>query len=149
MNAREFAEWMYATPDSRTARIRELEAALLESNDTAARLARELRALRFWTGEWATSLAVTLSDGGKLVVLRGHVLFEHPLTEVEIRAVTERRTFRLLMGHGAALNLSARLLDFALLALKQRAQIEATNGNLARSPEEEAALESERAGVGP
>jgi hypothetical protein len=57
MSKREFPEWYYAVPDSRSARILELEAALLlteaallESNDTAARLAEALleeKKLRF------------------------------------------------------------------------------------------------------
>ena len=37
MSAREWPEWMYAVPDARTAYIKELEAALLDLNDIAAR----------------------------------------------------------------------------------------------------------------
>jgi hypothetical protein len=143
VNEREFAEWMYATPDARTVRIRELEAALLDANDEGARLARELRSLQFWTGAIASAPAVTLSGGGKLVVLRGHVLFEQPVTEIEIRAVAGRRTFRLLMGYGAAFGLARRLFEFALLAREQRALIEETNGNLERNAEEDAFLAGE------
>lgn len=50
MTAREHPEWMYSVPDARTAHIRELEAALLDSNDGAARLAEALleeKKLRF------------------------------------------------------------------------------------------------------
>jgi predicted flap endonuclease-1-like 5' DNA nuclease len=50
MSKREFPEWYYAVPDSRSAHIAELEAALLDSNDTAARLAEALleeKKLRF------------------------------------------------------------------------------------------------------
>jgi hypothetical protein len=39
VSAREFPEWMYSVPDARTAHIKDLEAALLESNDLAAKLA--------------------------------------------------------------------------------------------------------------
>ena len=39
MTAREHPEWMYSVPGPWAVRVRELEAALLESNDTAARLA--------------------------------------------------------------------------------------------------------------
>lgn len=45
MSAREFPEWMYSVPDARTAHIRELEAALLESNNGAARLAEIVQML--------------------------------------------------------------------------------------------------------
>lgn len=50
MSGREHPEWMYSTRDAKSvriaeleARIRELEAALLDSNNLAARLAEELR----------------------------------------------------------------------------------------------------------
>jgi hypothetical protein len=39
VSAREFPAWMYAFPDGRNQHIQELEAALLESNNIAARYA--------------------------------------------------------------------------------------------------------------
>lgn len=45
MSAREHPEWMYSVPGPWAVRVRELEAALLESNDTAAKLASRGKAL--------------------------------------------------------------------------------------------------------
>ena len=61
----------------------------------------------------------------KVSVVRGHVVFEVPVTPEDIRRVTDRGTFVYLMSHGYAEGLGVALIKSAVLAQAEREQIEA------------------------
>ena len=131
MSAREHPEWMYSVPGPWAVRVRELEAALLESNDGAAKLREELCE--------PSKAEVTIVGG-----VRGHVLFEFPLLAEQLDVIAARGTARLLMGHEFAARLATQLLYASGKAAAQRIAIERSGGNLPRTAEEDALLSGER-----
>jgi hypothetical protein len=127
MSTRPFPASDYAYPDSRNVRIAQLEAALLELNDENARLRQEVME--------PTPAPVT--------VVRGHVLLEIPVPLAQTAVVAARGTARLLMSCGYAWDLAMELCEASLEAKEQRKEIEATAGNLPRTPEEDRLLAGE------
>ena len=126
MTTRALPAYMYRVPDPDDRRITELEAIVLDLNDENAKLRQE----------------VMEPAKAPVTVVRGHVLLEVPVPDAHL--VFARGTARFLMGADYAQKLATEIYRACGKARAQRREIEATEGNLPRTFEEERLLAKER-----